>query len=93
MNDTENKQLTIETLKDGNFVNIAITDSGMGIPEDIQGKIFDPFFTTKSIGQGTGLGLEFVQEIVRLQHNGAVYLKSVPGNTTFTICLPLEGSV
>ncbi|MEQ8240281.1 MAG: ATP-binding protein [Cyclobacteriaceae bacterium] len=92
MSESTLKQLTISSKKDGEFVNVSITDTGSGIPEEIQGKIFDPFFTTKAIGKGTGLGLEFVQEIVRLQHNGAVYLQSKPGETTFTICVPIKAS-
>jgi signal transduction histidine kinase len=84
--------MTITTKKEGEFINVIIADTGTGIPQDMQSKIFDPFFTTKAIGKGTGLGLEFVQQIVKVQHNGAVYLKSEPGNTIFTICLPIKAS-
>ena len=78
------------TKKDGDFVNISIQDSGMGIPQDIQDKIFDPFFTTKEIGKGTGMGLEFVHQIIKNQHNGSIYLDSKPGETIFTICIPIK---
>ena len=90
MEDQEVKELTITTKKEGDFLNVKLADTGTGIPQDIQDKIFDPFFTTKAIGKGTGLGLEFVQQIIKVQHLGAVYLQSEPGNTIFTICLPIE---
>lgn len=89
MEDTENGKLTIETLKDGEFVNVNISDSGNGIPEEIQDKIFDPFFTTKPVGQGTGLGLDVVKQIIT-QHNGSIKVKSKPGHTTFEVCLPIK---
>jgi len=68
-------------------VCIKISDTGPGIPEEIQSQIFDPFFTTKSIGKGTGLGLDIVNKIVA-RHSGRIDLKSKPGNTEFTITLP-----
>ncbi|GAB3896995.1 ATP-binding protein [Spirosoma agri] len=71
------------------FVLTTITDNGTGIPEDIQDKIFEPFFTTKEIGKGTGLGLDIVKGIVD-HHNGSIKLKSVPGHTAFSICLPTQ---
>ena len=92
MEDEETKKLTITTRKDGGFVNVTIEDTGKGIPEEIKDKIFDPFFTTKAIGKGTGLGLEFVQQIIKTQHNGAIYLDSAPGKTVFTICIPIKAS-
>jgi signal transduction histidine kinase len=86
------KQLTITTKKEGEFVNVLLSDTGTGIPKEIQDKIFDPFFTTKAVGKGTGLGLEFVQQIIKAQHNGSVYLDSEPGKTIFTICIPIKAS-
>lgn len=83
------KKLTIQTDALDQYFRVAINDTGTGIPEAIQDKIFDPFFTTKSVGKGTGLGLEHVLEIVKIQHEGWIELKSEPGNTTFTIYLPL----
>jgi len=68
-------------------VGVRISDTGAGIPEDIQNQIFDPFFTTKSVGKGTGLGLDIVNKIVA-RHNGRIDLDSKPGSTTFTITLP-----
>ncbi len=89
LDETEDKQLKVETFKHGNFVNVNVIDNGKGIPEDIQSKIFDPFFTTKSVGKGTGLGLDVVQQIIA-QHNGAVKVTSAPGNTVFNICIPIS---
>ncbi len=72
------------------FVVITITDNGSGIPDDIKSKIFDPFFTTKEVGKGTGLGLDVVMRIIS-QHNGSVKINSQPGQTEFTVCIPIEG--
>ncbi len=83
-------RLTIEVQERGSsWVEIIISDTGPGIPEDIIGKIFDPFFTTKK-GKGTGLGL-FITHYIIQQHNGSISVESTPGRgTTFTIKLPLE---
>ena len=82
-------QLTISSQPDKEFVLTSVIDNGPGIPEDIQNKIFEPFFTTKEIGKGTGLGLDIVQGIVK-HHNGSIKLKSKPGETVFSICLPVD---
>ena len=70
------------------FVYTTFTDNGSGIPDAIQAKIFEPFFTTKGIGKGTGLGLDVVQGIIR-HHHGSIQVRSRPGETTFTVCLPI----
>ena len=89
--DGENeKKLTITTSQDGDFIKVIINDTGAGIPEEVMDKIFDPFFTTKPIGKGTGLGLENVQQIIRVNHNGTVDVASEPGNTTFKVCIPVK---
>jgi signal transduction histidine kinase len=68
---------------------IEVTDSGPGIPAEIQGRVFDPFFTTKPVGQGTGQGLPLARAIVQ-RHGGTIGFESVPGQgTTFTVRLPL----
>ncbi|MTI23236.1 GHKL domain-containing protein [Fulvivirga sp. RKSG066] len=89
MKDSESRTLTIATRKDGSFVNIDIKDTGKGIPDDIMGQIFDPFFTTKPVGEGTGLGLDVVQQIIN-QHNGSIKVDSKPGETIFKVCLPIN---
>lgn len=70
-------------------LRIFFKDHGAGIPEDIQTKIFDPFFTTKGVGQGTGLGLDFVRKIVN-KHDGTISVQSKPGETIFELCFPLK---
>jgi len=85
----EGGTLELKTTKNSENVMVHITDSGPGIPEDIQSRIFEPFFTTKDIGKGTGLGLEVVQQIVE-RHKGHIKLDSKPGKTTFEFCFPIN---
>ena len=84
--------LTIRTAldSDGARVRIEISDTGLGIPEEIQSRIFEPFFTTKDVGQGTGLGLSIAYGIIE-NHQGRISVKSKPGQgATFVISLPLK---
>lgn len=80
-------QITIDARE--NYVIVEISDTGCGIPSDIQEKIFEPFFTTKPIGEGSGLGLDIVDKIVK-KHHGKVELESQPGHTKFRIWLPVQ---
>lgn len=76
-------------VRPGKYLKLTVTDSGHGIPDDIQSRIFDPFFTTKPTGDGTGMGLAVVHGIVR-SHNGAIHVESeLEQYTTFTIFLPI----
>jgi two-component system cell cycle sensor histidine kinase/response regulator CckA len=72
----------------GQFVRLRVSDTGQGIPEEIQSRIFEPFFTTKGPDKGTGLGLSMVFGIVK-QHQGWIECSSTPGRgTTFDVYLP-----
>jgi PAS domain S-box-containing protein len=83
------KEISVQIMKDGDFVRIKHTDTGKGIsPEDLP-KIFDPFFTTRPTGQGTGLGL-FISRAIIKSHRGEINCTSLPGSgATFEILLPI----
>ena len=73
---------------DGDFVELAVADTGSGIPPDVQERMFEPFFTTKEVGHGSGMGLATVHGIVH-EHGGHVLVESVPGHgATFRVLLP-----
>jgi signal transduction histidine kinase len=83
-----NGELRIRTYREDSCVVVEIGDSGPGIPPDVKPHIFEPFFTTKGVGQGTGLGLDTVQRIVK-KHRGSIQVNSEPGDTRFQVWLPL----
>jgi signal transduction histidine kinase len=84
-------ELRVRTYRDDNCVVVEIVDNGSGISPEVQPHIFEPFFTTKGVGEGTGLGLDTVQRIVK-KHRGNIQVNSKPGDTRFQIWLPLAGA-
>jgi signal transduction histidine kinase len=86
-----NGKLTIRTTRENDFVLVEIADNGAGIPPDAMSRIFDPFFTTKGVGEGTGLGLDVVNRIIR-NVGGHVSVTSVPGDTRFQVRIPIQAA-
>ena len=83
-------EITIETVLRAGGVEVSVEDDGPGIAAEIQARIWEPFFTTKRPGEGTGLGLGIVRQIID-KHGGAITVASRPGSTRFTVRLPLAG--
>lgn len=67
---------------------VRLSDSGAGIPAEVQPQIFEPFFTTRPAGEGSGLGLDIARKIVE-KHHGRIEFESRPGRTTFQVRLPI----
>jgi signal transduction histidine kinase len=83
-----NGELLVRTYREDDCVVVEIADNGPGISPEVQPHIFEPFFTTKGVGEGTGLGLDTVQRIVK-KHRGNIQVRSKPGDTCFQVRLPL----
>ncbi|MCK5639307.1 MAG: histidine kinase, partial [Gammaproteobacteria bacterium] len=83
--------IRIATRQDDDWVEIVVSDTGCGIPKEIQERIFDPFFTTKEVGKGSGQGLAIVYSAVVDKHGGSIDVQSEEGKgTTFIIRLPVK---
>lgn len=76
------------SLSPGDYVELSVSDTGCGIPENIMGRVFDPFFTTKPIGQGTGLGLSMIYGFARQSHGHVTIYSEVNKGTTVSLFLP-----
>jgi signal transduction histidine kinase len=81
-------ELRVRTYREDTCVVVEIGDNGPGISPEVKPHIFEPFFTTKGVGEGTGLGLDTVQRIVK-KHRGNIQVDSKPGDTRFQVWLPL----
>src|SRR6266852_415090 len=84
-------ELRVRTYREDTCVVVEIGDNGPGISPEVKPHIFEPFFTTKGVGEGTGLGLDTVQRIVK-KHRGNIQVNSKPGDTRFQVWLPLAES-
>jgi signal transduction histidine kinase len=82
-------ELRLRTFREGSSAVVEIGDDGPGIAPGNFPQLFHPFFTTRDIGRGTGLGLYLSRDIVVHRHNGSIDVTSVPGDTRFTVRLPL----
>jgi len=82
-------ELRIRAYREEPCVVVEIGDNGPGISPEVKAHIFEPFFTTKGVGEGTGLGLDTVQRIVK-KHRGNIQVNSKPGDTRFQVYLPLS---
>ncbi len=81
-------ELRVRLHREDDCVVVDIGDNGPGISAEALPHIFEPFFTTKAVGEGTGLGLDTVQRIVK-KHRGSIQVNSKPGDTRFQVWLPL----
>jgi two-component system NtrC family sensor kinase len=85
-------RIAIQTRMAGDRYEIAIGDSGPGVPEATRTRIFEPFYTTKDIGVGTGLGLAIAYGVVR-SHGGEIRIGASPlGGAEFVISVPMAAA-
>ncbi|MGA0087006.1 MAG: ATP-binding protein [bacterium] len=90
MEQSEERVLTIQSLSEGDEVVVRVSDTGIGMSQEVQERIFESFFTTKSSAKGTGLGMSISQNIVE-QHKGRILLESMEGKgTSFEVRLPIS---
>jgi signal transduction histidine kinase len=82
-------EVRISTRQEDHQLLVEIHDNGPGIPEEIRPHLFEPFFTTKGVGKGTGLGLIISYRIVADRHRGEIEFESKPGQTVFSVRLPM----
>ena len=83
--------LTLRLRQHSEHLHVEIEDTGSGIPPEVLPRIFEPFFTTKPIGEGSGLGLDIVKKIID-KHQGKISVESKPGQTCFTVELPISAN-
>lgn len=82
--------IVVSTMRDQDWAEISISDTGAGVPEAVRSRVFEPFFTTKPVGKGTGQGLALAHTAIVRRHGGKIWFDSEPGKgTTFYIRMPL----
>lgn len=82
--------ITIATRRVRDEVEISVSDTGGGVPEEFRGRVFDPFFTTKPVGKGTGQGLAIAYSVVVEKHGGQISVETAPsGGARFVVRLPI----
>ena len=84
-------RITVRTALQASHVLVEVVDNGHGIPPELLPRIWEPFFSTKAVGEGTGLGLDVVYSIITQGHGGTISVASQPGETRFSVLLPVGG--
>ncbi len=86
-------RISIKTQRADPWAEVAISDTGTGIPEEIQSRIFEPFFTTKPVGKGTGQGLALAHTVIVNHHQGQLWFESqLDHGSTFYVRIPLDAT-
>jgi signal transduction histidine kinase len=85
--EVDDRWIRIDVVDNGDTAVIRVSDSGKGVPKELQQKIFEPMFTTKEVGKGTGIGLSISSEIAK-KHHGVLELDTSAAYTTFVLELP-----
>ena len=89
--DDYNPEVTISISKQANNCIITMTDNGVGMNDEVKQKLFENFFTTKPIGEGTGLGMNIVRDIIENKHQGKITFESEEGQgASFTFTIPIK---
>jgi PAS domain S-box-containing protein len=84
-------QITVRTRRRGSAAEISVSDTGVGIPSEIQSRIFEPFFTTREVGSGTGQGLALAHTVIVRKHGGKIWFATEVGvGTTFFLQIPIR---
>jgi two-component system, NtrC family, sensor kinase len=84
-------QIVVRTRRRDETVEIAVSDTGIGIPAEIQSRIFEPFFTTREVGSGSGQGLALAHSVVVRKHGGKIWFATEAGRgTTFVVQIPIH---
>ncbi|MDD3036581.1 sensor histidine kinase [Bacteroides sp.] len=83
--------IRIKLAHEDNILTLTIEDNGVGMSREVQQKLFEAFFTTKPVGQGTGLGMSIVKDIIEHKHHGSIHFTSEEGQyTRFTFHIPMN---